>query len=78
LKKLCDKGVFINESANIRVLLNREELITKESRDFINEVFAGSLPRFITTFTANEKLSTAQIAELKLLLKSIEDDTDDE
>ena len=32
LKKLCDKGVFRNENANVSVVLTQNELISHQSR----------------------------------------------
>jgi len=50
LKKLCDKGVFKNENANVTVLLTREELLSRQSRRYVEDAFGGSLPRFIASF----------------------------
>ena len=73
LKKLCDKGVFKNENANITVLLSREELAAQQSRRYIEDAFGGSLPRFIASFFCGEKLSREQAAELKQLIESHEE-----
>jgi predicted transcriptional regulator len=73
LKKLCDKGVFKNENANITVLLSREELAVKQSRRYIEDAFGGSLPRFIASFFCGEKLSREQAAELKQLIEQHEE-----
>ena len=72
LKKLCGKGVFKNENANVAVLLTRDELIARQSRRYVEEVFGGSLPRFITSFFGGKKLSPEQAAELKRLIEEHE------
>jgi predicted transcriptional regulator len=68
LKKICDKGVFKNENANVTVVLTQEELTAYQSRYFVEDTFGGSLPRFITSFFGGKKLSPEQAAELKRLI----------
>ena len=72
LKKLCDKGVFKNENANISVALTRDELIAHQSRRYIEDTFGGSLPKFITSFIGGKKLSPEQAAELRRLIDEYE------
>lgn len=74
LKKLCDKGVFKNEKANVTVLLTREELLSRQSRRYVEDAFGGSLPRFIASFFGGRKLSPEQAAELKRLIEEHEED----
>ena len=68
LKKLCDKGVFKNDNANVSVVLTRDELIAHQSRSYIEDTFGGSLPRFITSFIGGKKLSKEQANELRRLI----------
>jgi predicted transcriptional regulator len=68
LKKLCNKGVFKNDNANVSVLLTRNELIARQSRHFVEDAFGGSLPRFITSFIGSKKLTPEQVSELKRLI----------
>ena len=72
LKKLCDKGVFKNENANVSVILTHEEQTARQSRRYIEETFGGSLPRFITSFFSGKKLTPEQAAELKRLIEEHE------
>lgn len=76
LKKLCDKGVFRNENANISVLLTREELLSRQSRRYVEDAFGGSLPKFIASFFGGKKLSPEQAAELKRLIEEHEEGSD--
>ena len=69
LKKLCDKGVFINDNANVSVVLTHDQLIAHQSRGFVEDTFGGSLPRFITSFFSGKKLTPEQAAELKRLIE---------
>ena len=73
LKKLCDKGVFKNENANVLVLLTRDEQIARQSRHYVEDTFGGSLPKFITSFFGGRKLTPEQAAELKRLIDEHEE-----
>ncbi len=68
LKKLCDKGVFNNDNANVSALLTRDELIAHQSRCYVEDTFGGSLPRFITSFFGGKKLTPEQALELRRLI----------
>ncbi|WHH61580.1 BlaI/MecI/CopY family transcriptional regulator [Petroclostridium sp. X23] len=72
LKKLCDKGVFKNENANVSVVLTRDEQIARQSRRYVEDTFGGSLPKFITSFFGGRKLTPEQAAELKCLIEEHE------
>ncbi len=72
LKKLCDKGVFKNENANVSVVLTRDEQIARQSRRYVEDTFGGSLPKFITSFFGGRKLTPEQAAELKRLIEEYE------
>ena len=72
LKKLCDKGVFKNENANVSVLLTRDEQIARQSRHYVEDTFGGSLPKFITSFFGGRQLTPEQAAELKRLIEDHE------
>ena len=76
LKKLCDKGVFRNDSANVSVVLTHDELIAHQSRHFVEDTFGGSLPKFITSFFGGKRLTPEQTAELKRLIEEYEGGAD--
>jgi len=69
LKKLCEKGIFRNEYTNLSVILTRDEIISRQSRSFIENTFGGSLPRFIASFFDGKKLSSSQADELISLIR---------
>lgn len=72
LKKLCAKGIFQNEDAVVSAKLSREEFYGIQSRKYVEDVFAGSLPRFLTAFCGGKKLSQAEVEEMR---KFIEENT---
>lgn len=70
LKKLCDRGIFQNEKAVVTALISKEEFYAGKSRQFVEETFGGSLPKFLTAFIGKQKLSDAQIEEMKSLIEN--------
>ena len=68
LKKLCDKGVFINDNATVSVVLTRDELVAHQSRRYVEDSFGGSLPKFLASFIGGKKLSDKQAEELVRLI----------
>ena len=68
LKKLCDKGLFVNDNGTVRAVMTREEYYAAQSRLFVEETFEGSLPAFISAFSSGRKLSAKEVAEIRSLL----------
>jgi len=77
LKKLCDKGVFKNENATVSVTLAQEAFVEQQSRRYVDDIFGGSLPRFIATVIGGRKISPEQAEELKRLIEQHEEDEND-
>ena len=72
LKKLCERGIFKNENGIVTSIISKEEFFAKQSEDFVNENFGGSLPAFLASFTSRNKLSEKEIQELITLIMDIE------
>ena len=68
LKRLCERGIFQTQDSVVTALLSRETFYSMQSRRFVEETFDGSLPAFLAAFTAREKLSPAEVAEIKKLI----------
>lgn len=68
LKRLCDKGIFQNNSGNVVSVLSKQEWFTKQSEGFVEETFNGSLPQFLVAFTRRKKLSKQEIAEIQKII----------
>lgn len=68
LKKLCNKGVFINKDARVSSIISKKEYYSKQSVYFVEDTFGGSLPKFLTAFMGQKKLSEKQADELKKLI----------
>ncbi|MCM1136268.1 MAG: BlaI/MecI/CopY family transcriptional regulator [Clostridium sp.] len=74
LKKLCDKGIFKNENAMVTAQMGREEFYGAQSRRYVQDVFAGSLPRFLTAFCGGRKLSKEEVEEMKRFIDEYQED----
>ena len=68
LKKLCDRGIFQNEKAEVTSLISKEEVYSYKSRKFVEDSFGGSIPRFLTAFMGGKKLTEKQAEEIKQLI----------
>lgn len=74
LKRLCDRGLFINKNGTVEALMTKEEFQAAQGEQFINETFDGSLPRFLAAFSRRKKLSDKEIMELKKLIDTYKED----
>ena len=69
LKRLCEKGIFRNEGGVVASRLSREEYAARQSEQFVEETFSGSLPAFLTAFTRRKKLTEEEIDQLQRLIE---------
>lgn len=74
LKKLCERGFFQNEDTMVTALVKQDQVQKYESEKLIEKTFGGSLPRFITTFMNEKKLTQEQADELKKLIDQYQED----
>ena len=68
LKKLCDNGIFQNENTVVTSIITKDEYYAKQSVRFVEDIFGGSLPKFLTAFIGVNKLNQKQAEELKKLI----------
>lgn len=69
LKKLSERGLFENQDGLVVVLLSREEFYARQSEQYVEQSFGGSLPGFLAAFTSRRKLSKKEIEELEKLIE---------
>ena len=69
LRKLCERGIFQNREGTVVSQMTQEDFYARQSEDFVNETFAGSLPKFLAAFTTRKKLSEKEIAEIEALIQ---------
>ena len=69
LKRLCDKGIFKNEKGVVTSLVSKRLFQAKQSEEFVEGAFGGSLPNFVAAFVSQKKLSQEEIEELKRIIE---------
>ena len=74
LKRLCNKGIFVNNGGTVTSLVSREEFYSAQSERFVEETFDGSLPAFLAAFTARKSLTAKEVAELRRMIDEYEEE----
>jgi predicted transcriptional regulator len=73
LRRLCERGIFRNESGIVSSVISREEFYALQSERFVEESFSGSLPSFLAAFTRRRSLSRAEIEEIRKMIDTFEE-----
>lgn len=68
IRKLCEKGYIQNEKATVSVLIDKDRVQADESEYFVERTFGGSLPKFLTAFLGEKKLSEEEAGKIKALI----------
>ena len=68
LRRLCDKGIFVNDGGVVRVKMTEEELAAEKGEQLVNESYGGSLPKFLAAFADRKKLSSAELDEIQKMI----------
>ncbi len=55
-------------------MISRDEFYARQSRKYVEEVFSGSLPRFLTAFCGNRKLSPREVEEMERFIDQYRED----
>ena len=71
LKRLCDRELFQNNNGTVTSRISREEFFARQSEQFVEETFQGSLPAFLAAFGSRKKLSDQEIDELQSIIDSM-------
>ena len=71
LKRLCDRELFRNEGGTVTSLVSREEFHARQSEQFVEDTFHGSLPAFLAAFGSRKKLSDTEIDELQKVIDAM-------
>ena len=71
LKRLCERGLFVNEGGVVRSLVPRAEFSARQSGQFVDEAFGGSLPAFLAAFCSGKRLSEAELDELEAIIEGM-------
>ena len=71
LKRLCDRELFRNEGGTVTSLVSREEFYARQSVQFVEDTFHGSLPAFLAAFGSRKKLADSEIDELQKVIDAM-------
>lgn len=69
LKKFIERGIFDNQNRQVVVMIEKEEFYAKQSRQYVERSFGGSLPGFLAAFTSGKKLSEKEIEEIRKIIE---------
>lgn len=73
LKRLFEKGIFKNEKGVVTSIISRDEYYSMQSEKYVAENFDGSLPAFLTAFTARKALTPEEVDELRRMIAAYEE-----
>ena len=73
IKRLSERGVLKTENTVVTALVSREEVQEKESREFVDKTFSGSLPQFLAAFTRRKPLSREEIDQIQSLIDNYQE-----
>lgn len=71
IKRLCDRGVLVNNNGTVTSLVSKEEAQAGEIDQLVQSKFEGSLPAFIAAFTRRQQLSKAELDEVQQMIDRI-------
>lgn len=72
IKRLCERGILKSEGAVITSLYSQEQIQRRESREFLDKTFDGSLPAFLAAFADGKSLSAQDVAEIRKMIDDYE------
>lgn len=69
LKKLSERGIMRNQDSVVTSLVKREDVQKYESNAVVEKSFEGSLPKFLTAFLVERKITEQEAKELKQIIE---------
>ena len=73
LRRLIDKGLFQNENGVVTSVVSRDEFYSRQSKQYVEDTFAGSLPAFIAAFTQNSRLTQEEADVIRKMIDQAEE-----
>ena len=73
LGRLTERGLFKKEGTTVSSCLTREEFYARQSQQYVEDAFSGSLPAFLAAFTARKSLTADEVAEIRRLIDTYEE-----
>lgn len=69
LKKLSERGILQNKDAVVTAIAKREDVQKYESNAVVEKSFDGSLPKFLTAFLGERRITKQEAEELKQIIE---------
>ena len=73
IKRLCEKGLFEMQNGTVTALIDRDTFYARQSRQYVDTAFHGSLPAFLAAFTGGLRLTAEEAAELRAMIEQAEE-----
>lgn len=73
LKRLTQRGVLRAEDSVVTSLIPKQAVQQKESADFVERTFDGSVPAFLATFLNGRKLTAQEAEQLRRMIEEAEE-----
>lgn len=64
LRRLCERGIFQNNECVVSSRISKKDFIARQSEQFIDEKFNGSLTEFLAAFSRRKRLSETEIKDM--------------
>ena len=74
LRRLIDKGLFRNENGLVTAVISRDEFYSMQSKKYVEDTFAGSLPAFIAAFMQGAKITEDEAEAIHKMIDSVKED----
>ena len=74
IKRLTERGVVKSENTIVASLVSKSEVQMAEIDELVEKTFEGSLPAFVAAFTKHKKMSAKDIAEIRKMIDSLEEE----
>ncbi|MBQ7919420.1 MAG: BlaI/MecI/CopY family transcriptional regulator [Lachnospiraceae bacterium] len=74
IKRLTERGVVKSENTIVTSLVSKSEVQMAEIDELVEKTFEGSLPAFVAAFTKHKKMSAKDIAEIRKMIESLEEE----
>lgn len=68
LKRLCERGLFDLTDGTVTAVISRAEFYERQSREYVQSAFDGSLPAFVAAFSRGRKLKSEEVEALQRLI----------
>lgn len=69
IKRLSERGILKNENTVVSSLVSKDAVQAAEIDELVDKTFEGSLPSFIAAFGKRQKLTDAEIEEIRRIIE---------